>query len=362
MDRHSVKLICCIFTTLGLIATNLFAQEGPEYAILKSIKAPQDLLFPHFPPRYCVQVQLSGPVAEEMTGAINKLQFESPVFRESFNGKEFNLYLANSNYPEQTRELLSGLLNPLELINMAVESVIKYKSENKFAELQDQTSASHEISSVNGRPVYKIRLIPKGNYFSYSYNDNGAFVEESWMKELTAVVDSALSLVYELSATKQQRQFSVDAVDKPSARESAVKYIFSYEFGTGVPLPSRMEFFSDGEPVLDISAVYGPLGDQIVFTRKTICVYQGSEKACLELAHTDYSCKACPSAKKRNPRFYNRKLEKAALLSKKAVDQLRNGNISVSTRVLEELVEKYGDTPQAVEARRLLAKLPSQLR
>ena len=46
----------------------------------------------------------------------------------------------------------------------------------------------------------------------------------------------------------------------------------------------------------------------------------------------------------------------------KAVDYLRKGNISASALVLREIAEKYDDTPQAIEARRLLSQLPSDLR
>jgi hypothetical protein len=350
------------FLFLLTLITAAIAEESPEFKILKSIKAPQDLLFPHFPPRYCARAHLSGDVAEEMVTAIKNLQLESPFFREYFDGKEFHLYLANSNYPEQTRELLSGLLNPLELINMAVESVIKYKSEKGFAELREQAAATHEISDTDGRSVYRIKLTPRKEYFGYSYNDNGAYIDESWLKELTVVVDSSSGLVYEIDARRQDRHYTVEATEKPAAREIILKYVFSYEIRNGIPLPSEMSFFTNDEPVLEIKALYGEFGKETVFTRKTICVQQESQKSCLDIGYTDFKGKACPSSKKRDTKIYNRKLEKAALLSKKAADLLRNGNISSSTSVLEELIEKYGDTPQAVEARRLLAKLPPQLR
>ena len=175
--------------------------ETPQYQILHSIRSPQDLIFPHFPHKYCVPVSLSGPVAQEMEQAFKDLDFKSPVFNEFFDGKEFHLQVSNSDYPEQTRDLLSGLLNPLEMIDMAVESVVKYKTGNKLVELTDQTTMEIKTSTYKSRPVYHIHLTPEGERFGYSYSDNGAIFKESFrLNDLTMIIDTSSHLVYELKA------------------------------------------------------------------------------------------------------------------------------------------------------------------
>ena len=352
------SLVLLLFFTLN--AGN--RAQTPENRILHSIRSPQDLIFPHFPRKYCVPVSLSGPVAQEMEQAFNDLDFQSPVFNEFFDGKEFHLQVSNSDYPEQTRDLLSGILNPLEMIDMAVESVVKYKTGHKLAELTDQTTMEIKTSTYKNRPVFLIHLTPRGERFGYSYSDNGAFVEESWLNDLTMIIDTSSHLVYELKAQKHTRHMGADAMEKPQAVPSQLKYIFAYELRDNISLPSAMTLYLNGTQVIQISALYRMEGKQIVFDSKKICCLQGTGQLCLEINYGSYTFKECTGGTSNKPKKYNQKLEKAALLSKKAAEELRSGNIDNSIHVLEVLIQKYGDTPQAVEARRLLSNLPSNLR
>jgi hypothetical protein len=117
-------LFLCVITS-GTVAEKQ-TRSGPYdpgHLLLRTIKSPQQLLFPHFAKRYCVPVTLSGPIADEMGKAITDAGLEQPGYRESFDGKRFSLFLSNENYPLYTRDLLSGILNPPEMIDMAVSSI-----------------------------------------------------------------------------------------------------------------------------------------------------------------------------------------------------------------------------------------------
>ena len=153
-----------------------------------------------------------------------------------------------------------------------------------------------------------------------------------------------------------------NAAEKPQPVPSQLKYIFTYEFRDNISLPSAMALYLNGTQVIQISASYRMEGKQVVFDSKKICCLQGSGQSCLEINYGSYSFKECTGSTSKNQKKYNQNLEKASLLSKKAAEALRSGNIDNSMHVLEVLIQKYGDTPQAVEARRLLSNLPSNLR
>ena len=120
------------------------------FAIVKSIKSPQELLFPFFPKKYCVPVTLSGKIADEMKSALDSLKLELPHYQEKFDGKSFNLVLGEEGYSTKTRELLSGILNPVELIDIVVSSVVKYREANKFSEIIRETKIQADTCTYAG--------------------------------------------------------------------------------------------------------------------------------------------------------------------------------------------------------------------
>ena len=345
----------------------LFAGTKPAtqdgYTLLKSIKSPQELLFPSFPKRYCVPVTLSGKIADEMKGALDSLKLETPKYTERFDGKAFNLVLSNETYSGKTRELLGGIMNPVELIDLVVSSVVKYREPQKYGEIIRDTKIAQDTATYLGRSAYIIRLTPKGERFGYLYQDVGAFVHESWLTMLTITLDATSKVVYELSTIRYSRTYDANA-DRPAADILNARYLFLYEQQDSVLLPKRLNVFFNNVEVLKIEASYRKQDKLFVFDKKEICSSLDGVSSCLSESYGDYRFRGCDSlmSLSKNPdKNYSKNLEKAAALSKEASEKMRNGQITESVRVLQKLVEQYGDTPQAVEARRLLSQLPRGL-
>ncbi|MBN2038322.1 MAG: tetratricopeptide repeat protein [Chitinispirillaceae bacterium] len=363
-----MKTIITSLCMLSLIAFPPSLAAGSKkqpdgFSLIKGIQSPQELLFPFFPKKYCVPVTLTGSIADEMKNALDSLKIEMPVYNESFNGVAFDLVLANESYSSQTRELLSGILNPVELIDIVVSSVVKYRQPNEFSKIMGETKVFHDTCTYANEPAYKVSLAPTGERFAYSYQDMGTFVHESWLTMLTLTISASSRLVYELSTVRYSRTFGTGS-EKPKADMMNARYLFVYEEKDGVPLPHRLTVYFNNVEVLKLQATYRKKDKLFLFDNKELCTSIEGKPACLNVHYGDYRfalCKYAQEAPKAKGKKYSNRIEKAAELSKKANDMMRKGNISKAIRALQNLVEKYGDTPQAVEAKRLLSQLPREL-
>ncbi|MBN1129036.1 MAG: hypothetical protein JXA71_08620 [Chitinispirillaceae bacterium] len=357
--------------TLGTLAVcllslpfNASADKLPDgYALIKSIQSPQDLLFPFFPKKYCVPVTLSGKIAEEMKGALDSLKLEQPRYNERFNGKAFDLVLENEGYSSKTRELLSGIMNPVELIDIVVSSVVKYREAAKFSEIMRETNVLRDTCTYAHEAAYTLSLAPKGERFSYSYQDMGSIVHESWLSMLTLTIDAKTRLVYELSTIRHSRTYGAGS-EKPAPDIMKARYLFVYENRDGLQLPHRLTVYFNNAEVLKLQASYRKQGKHFLFDNKEICTSIDGKPACLNVSYGEYAFKACDTDAATGPargKKYSQRLEKAAALSQEAMDKIRKGRISEAIRTLQKLVDQYGDTPQAIEAKRLLSQLPGEL-
>jgi hypothetical protein len=352
--RH--HLILALVTTLFLSNNALSAKTVSDY--LGSIRSPQEILFPLMPQKYCVPVQLSGPIADEMSSALKNLSPEIPQFAESFEHRIFQFQITNNNFPEQKRELLSGVMNPLELIDIIVNSLLKFKTPEKFRELVAETTSAIESS---GGSTIRIILKPKGTRFSYFYEDNGAYIQESFLITMAVVLDTSTSLVKNISLTKVARQFGAQNTDQPSFDTTQIMYDFMYVPFQSHMLPSRLAIFTNGKPGIEIEVSYRSHGSLIVFEKKSVRSIKGDTNAELRFTYGEYADTPCKFKTGNGPQV-NRRLLAAAELSRKVLENMRNGNISDAARNMRTLVEKYSDTPQAIEASRILSQLPSDLR
>lgn len=346
---------------LILISATAFSakKEISPYEMLRNIKSPQQLLFPHLPGKYCAEVTLGGNIADEMNKTLKSLELETPIYKESFDGNRFTLSVANKNYPLQTKDLLSGILNPVELIDITVASVLKYKSADQYKEIVNNTNIKCSLENYNGQTVMEFRLTPKGNRFAYSYDDNGAYIHESWLTEMKIVKDTVMNIVYKVDFTKLSRTISNDNLSQPQTDTSRITYLFTYYQDNGWILPSRLSMSLNKSLVLEINANYKKEKDRIIFSNKEISSFKNGNKASLTIQYGQYDLQTCGFEKQISGKNYSIHLEKASELAKKASDELRKGNITSSMRVLEKIVSRYRDTPQAVEAEKLLSQMPS---
>lgn len=343
----------------------LCAADHEPYAMLRRIQTPGELVYPHLPRRYRVPVKVEGSVAEEIRATLNQLKLDPPRFEERMASKgDFHLVLANTSYPRETREMIGGILNPIELIDLVIRSVVRYRDPKQFDLLVKETDIQISRGSWQGKPVRYVELTPAGERFAYTYEDRGASVHESWLTGLALTIDTTSNLVYELVQQKHKRAFRTDQADKPTADTVRSTYHFNYDTLDGALLPVELSLTLNGRKALRIAASYRKVDRHVVFDSRSICYYRDEgEGSCLTMSYGTYdlSRNAAKVPMGAHSRKYTRALGKAAELSREAAEDLRTGEIGSAVRRLHRLVEHYPDTPQAVEARKLLSSLPRGL-
>jgi len=330
--------------------------------VLRSIVSPIDLVSPHLPKSYSVPVIIYGRAADEMNRLYEKLNLTPPRYREVFDdNRRFLLYLDNSDYPLETRECLTGIFNPVEMIDMVVFSALKYREEGMFSVILKETTRWVTREIVEGKPVYTVSLSPTGAYFGYTYQDMGAYVRESWLTSAVIVVDSASRLVRAMTIHKRSRQFQATDSKKSPVDSCRAQYSFVYGDCEGVTVPTGLTLRVNGLITLMLSASYRSLGKAYrVFDTREICCPQSGADSCLVMRYDAYSIGDVPQPVKKpiKPAVYQKSLERAAQLSQEAAAALHKGNIEASIRACRKIVAQYPETPQAFEANRLLSGLP----
>jgi hypothetical protein len=158
--------------------------------------------------------------------------------------------------------------------------------------------------------------------------------------------------------------YMADEARKPPVDSSLLAYGFSYTVRQGSLLPAGLSLSVNGTPSLSVSATYRSEGKYVVFDTRNICyVNKGAgavEPSCLVMFYGAYRLNSVPQAIKSpvRPQEYAQHMEKAAQLVRKALDRLHSGRIESSIPLLKKVASEYPETPQAVEARRLLSGLP----
>ena len=335
------------------------------YLVLRSVQTPHELVFSHFPSQYTVPITLSGAIAGEMKKTLQSMGLEAPSYEEVLDkSRQFRLFLSNKNYSLETRDLLSGVLNPVEMIDIVVSSALRYRQEEQFRAIANETSITITSRQAQGGTMLSIVLVPRGKYFAYSYEDLGAYIRESWLSAVICVMDSASHCVYELTLHKNSRTFAADQTQKPPVDSSALHYAFSYALFDGALLPTALSLSINGAPSLALEATYRREGKYLLFDTRKICYINpkapGGDSSCLMMSYGAYDINHVPQALKQPvaPQAYAQSMEKAAELSRKALALIRKGNLDAAMAVLKKVVADFPETPQAVEARKLLSGLP----
>jgi hypothetical protein len=353
---------------LGLAWSPALGKTPPlsdAFVKLRSVQSPDQLVFSRLPPQYTVPVTLSGDIADEMERTMRTINLEAPKYLEVLDKKHlFHLLLANRNYSLETRDLLSGVLNPAEMMDIVVSSALKYRQEDQFRAIADETIITCTPGIFGDKKILTFVLVPKGKYFAYSYEDMGAYVRESWLTSLVCVIDSASRCVYGLTLHKNSRIFAADQTQKPPVDSSVLHYAFTYGVFDAVFLPAGLTLSINGCPSLTLTASYRWDGSYVVFDTRKICYVNpakpSAEPRCLMMTYGIYELNAVPPSfgQALQPGRYAQNLEKAARLARTALERIRSGNIDAAVGVLRRVVSDFPETPQAVEARELLSSLP----
>jgi hypothetical protein len=335
------------------------------YIVLRSVQTPRELLFSHLPTQYTVRIALSGSIAGEMQKTLQGIGVEAPSYEEVLdNTRQFRLFLANENYSLETRDLLSGVLNPVEMMDIVVSSALKYRQEEQFRAIANETSATIASRQTQGKTMLSITLLPRGKYFAYSYEDLGAYIRESWLSAVICVMDSASRCVYELTLHKSSRTFAADQTQKPPVDSSVLHYVFSYSVVDGALLPAALSLSINGAPSLTLEATFRREGNFLLFDTRKICYVNPKslrgDPSCLMMNYGAYDINRVPQSLKLPvaPQTQARNMEKAAGLSRKVLALIRKGDLDAAIAVLKKVVADFPETPQAVEARELLSGLP----
>ena len=175
-------------------------------------------------------------------------------------------------------------------------------------------------------------------------------------------MDSTSHRVAELVLNRRVRRFDASQREKPPMDSLMTRYVFGYRSYDGAMLPAELTVWVNGTQTLAVFADYRALEKRyMVFDSRKVCSFDAGEASCITMRYGDYKVHAIPQAVSRptRPAAYAKSLEKAARLSREALLSLRDGNIEGAIRICKRIVEQCPETPQAVEARRLLSGLPT---
>ncbi|MDD5674688.1 MAG: hypothetical protein PHC61_11030 [Chitinivibrionales bacterium] len=348
-----------------LLLLLVFFQAGAKapsadtaYAVLQSVKMPSQLITGVLPRSYRASVTLAGSLAAEMETACKQLELEAPQYEESFDNGKFTLRLANGAYPEQTRDLLGGIINPITMIDLLLAGVVKFKEPARFNLLMTETALQKNYAIVKNRSVATVHLRPRANRFGYACEDLGGRLVESWLSALDCTIDTAAHLVMELDLRKHVRVRG-EAPAPDSVPGVDYGYRFEYETINGHVLPAALYVTVNDTPTLSVKARYRRENKAVVFDQKEIyCRNRDGSPAAIHMRYGVYrftSGKETATATA-SPKYAGRLLN-AARLARSAGAALSDGHIEAALDFLHQLTTEYKGTPQAVEGEKLLQGL-----
>jgi hypothetical protein len=330
------------------------------YSLLAAIKSPSGILAPLFPAQYQADLACSGSLADEINAVMDTLGFDSSRFRELYDRKNgFRWILDNTACTARTRDRLTGILNPVEMTDAILNSVLKYQSTSLLGQLQNETVAAVERRPIEGDGTITIILVPKGARFCYAMTDRGAYTHETWLTGLEITLDTITSLAKKMTLKKWSRTVTPDSSGEAQPKQSLHTYTFSYTVVSGSLLPSRLTFAIDSAQACSITAGYRRENGAVVFdTREITYFLPDRRESRLRIDYTGYSFGPFERGEKEiSSSRYATRLKRAAKLSRKAMGALNKGDILQAAGHLKAIIQNFPGTPQAVEATRLLSGL-----
>ncbi len=356
-----------ILGTLSILSVITFSSAGnrlsDEYRPLARIQSPVRLLTDYLPRHYTVPLTLSGSIAREIKAVLDTMKISMVQYTEHFNRKKgFQLLITNSDYTTRTRDLLAGILNPVDMTDIVLRTILEYQKKETLIRLQNETVITTSQEKKSGM-LTRYTLVPKGERFCYRYTDRGAFIHESWLTKLQVAIDAHTMLAHELTLRKHTRTFSTYQENKPEPSVSEYVYRFEYTMVNNVPVPSRLTLLIDSVKTLTLAAAYVSHERFILFDQREITYFLPDESP----SHLTirYGAYQFSNAQKVSNPFtsgkYSKKLKRAAELSRKAIEALDTGRIQKAVNLFQTIVDHYPGTPQAVEAQKLLSGLPDGL-
>lgn len=354
-----------LLSFLLLVVTTASSKQklDESYAVITRIKSPTEMIADIFPKRYSVPVTLSGSIADEIVSILDSINIDKPSYSEYYERKNgFVLSITNEQFPSQTREMISGILNPIDMAGAILNSFLKYRETDNLIKIQNETTIDIKNVKYNDRIMKRIEINPKGTRFCYEYKDFGAYLHESWLSKMSIIIDSTTMLARELSLIKHLREHRAGQQERPSPDTIHQRFVFTYSNMKGTTIPSRLDLYIDSLLTLTFSAQYRETEKYILFDRREITYFlidKSSSDLVLQFQEYELNAEKMSVRKDKSLDKYGKKLKRAADYSRKATEALNNGRIQRAVQLMQIIIESYPHTPQAVEAQKLLSGLQS---
>ncbi len=357
------RLFMSLTISVLLLSGSISAKENlmEQYRVFRDVRGSFEKAQKYLPKEYTVPVQISGTIAEEILAQVDTLGIEKPGFIEHLDkDKRFKLLLANENYSSRTRELLSGILNPVEMIEAIMKSVLKFSEESFLKKLEKETTFTKDTVSDEEQKLIRVTLKPSGTRFNYAYKDMGAYMIENWLTELTLKIYPENNLAAELSYTKHSRLTGTSSGERKDPKISRHTFRFKYKKVKDIEIPSALRFYIDGKPTAALSVNYREEDNFILFENRNVkYIMPDGRSSELRMDYGKYIFDKPPepSGQITSNDKYSKNLKKAADRAREASQAISDGKLSTAANILKTIVDRYPGTPQAVEASRILTGL-----
>ncbi len=357
--------LCVIFIILFSfsISTEISAKQklNDSYTIITRIKSPLEMISDIFPKRYSVPVTLSGSIADEIASILDTINIDKPLYSEYYDRKNgFVLSIINEQFPSQTREMISGILNPIDMTGVILNYLLKYRETDNLIKLQKETTINTKNVKKGDSTMILIEIKPKGTRFCYEYKDFGAYLHESWLSEMSITIDSSTMVAQELSIVKHLCDYNATQQKRPAPKKFHQLYKFTYAEIKGSPIPSTFDLYIDSQLTLSFSASYREFDKYTTFDRREITYFLNDKPASdliMKFMKYDLSVEKKIIKEDKIKDEYAKNLKRAAAYSRKATEALNSGRIQKAVQLMQMIIDNYPHTPQAVEAKKLLSGL-----
>jgi hypothetical protein len=351
-----------LLAVLLIGASSVGAAPGAGYELLRSVKGPLELIEPVFPRMYSATVQLEGALVREFERTLAHVGLEPPRFEESMNRHgRFQLTLTNPSNGPETSEMVCGILNPVDIIQLTVDKLVRFSAADEFIRLKRETNDSVLSAGRPHESLLRIILSPRQERFCYSYVDLGTLVEESWFSGMEVLIDSTLHIVKQVRQNKIARHIDIEQLSAPRIDTLLLLYDIDYVQQGEHLLPAQLTLSQNGKRRLRVSSTYRIENGYTVFDTRTITFWQqAADSTSLTLRYGSYRFDKAPPSPPAEAVSVNtnQQIAEASKIAQRATQTLRDGKIRESVRLLQKLLNDYPQTPQAVEARDLLQCLP----
>ncbi len=347
---RSVKILSALLCVSGLLFSESFIER------MGRIKSVRTLLLQRLPEEYTVPVTLKGDLGKRVEASLDSMGFDSPGFCETYSTDEgFNLYIDNENMPPYTHRMISGILNPIEMSNVILNTFTSYRKYSVMKALLKETVVKRKSIKEDGVEFLVMEFSPREEKFKYTYRDNGPAIRESWLDTMALKIKGTME-IKEIMVVKKSVLHYNNKKEKNSVKQV---YSFDYKKIGKTLLPLEMRLFTDDTLSLKVKAEYRIADEEILFKNREIIFLDrdGNERRLIiEYGKYVFDSKRM-DVREGYEDGYSEQILKAAEIAAEAQEALSKGEMDRAYLMYRRLLRRYPDTPQAVEARELLQGL-----